>query len=222
MSENRGKSYEGRGGAALAEREPGERASKRDHHRSDVPSRPQESIPEAVLSVGKGAAETQRKIAGLTNRQLNLLFQVALGKSNAQIARESQLSEFTIKNGVSTLMRKLGVESRVELAALACLGHMPSEEELRDRWAILAETVVAIGPERENGEQPPDEGCAHHWVIDSPDGPTSKGVCKLCGSISEFNNSVPQMQWKEAKSEVSWFGRRQNRVRSEPSAVSEY
>jgi len=30
---------------------------------------------------------------------------------------------------------------------------------------------------------------AHHWVIDSPDGPTSLGVCKHCGREKEFNNS---------------------------------
>ena len=31
--------------------------------------------------------------------------------------------------------------------------------------------------------------CAHHWVIDTPAGPLSKGRCKLCGQDREFRNS---------------------------------
>ena len=23
--------------------------------------------------------------------------------------------------------------------------------------------------------------CAHHWIIETPDGPISKGQCQLCG-----------------------------------------
>ena len=30
--------------------------------------------------------------------------------------------------------------------------------------------------------------CRHHWVIESPAGPTSKGVCRLCGAQGEFKN----------------------------------
>lgn len=30
--------------------------------------------------------------------------------------------------------------------------------------------------------------CVHHWVIDSPAGETSLGVCKHCGSSREFKN----------------------------------
>ena len=31
--------------------------------------------------------------------------------------------------------------------------------------------------------------CRHYWVIESASGPTSKGVCKFCGEIREFQNS---------------------------------
>jgi hypothetical protein len=31
--------------------------------------------------------------------------------------------------------------------------------------------------------------CGHYWRIDSANGPTSKGICKLCGLEREFNNS---------------------------------
>lgn len=33
--------------------------------------------------------------------------------------------------------------------------------------------------------------CHHYWVIESPNGPTSKGVCKFCGAKKEFLNSMP-------------------------------
>jgi len=33
-----------------------------------------------------------------------------------------------------------------------------------------------------------DEECIHHWIIDPPDGPVSKGVCKICGAEEEFDN----------------------------------
>ena len=30
--------------------------------------------------------------------------------------------------------------------------------------------------------------CVHHWIIESPDGPTSFGICKHCGVVKEFSN----------------------------------
>jgi hypothetical protein len=30
--------------------------------------------------------------------------------------------------------------------------------------------------------------CAHHWLIEPAKGPTSVGVCKLCGEVREFSN----------------------------------
>jgi hypothetical protein len=30
--------------------------------------------------------------------------------------------------------------------------------------------------------------CAHYWIIDSPNGRTSTGVCKFCGTVNEFSN----------------------------------
>jgi len=39
-------------------------------------------------------------------------------------------------------------------------------------------------------------GCAHYWIIESPQGPISKGVCKYCGAVSEFSNYVPYPSWE--------------------------
>jgi hypothetical protein len=39
-------------------------------------------------------------------------------------------------------------------------------------------------------------GCTHYWMIESPQGPISKGVCKYCGAVSEFMNYVPYPSWE--------------------------
>ena len=36
-----------------------------------------------------------------------------------------------------------------------------------------------------------EDECQHHWVIEVADGPTSRGVCKICGAKKEFINSMP-------------------------------
>ncbi len=30
--------------------------------------------------------------------------------------------------------------------------------------------------------------CVHFWIIESPDGRTSRGICKYCGTINDFSN----------------------------------
>ena len=37
--------------------------------------------------------------------------------------------------------------------------------------------------------------CGHHWLIDSPNGPTSHAVCKICGEHKEFRNSIAESRW---------------------------
>ena len=34
-----------------------------------------------------------------------------------------------------------------------------------------------------------DTECIHHWIVESPNGPISEGVCKKCDQIKQFNNS---------------------------------
>ena len=33
----------------------------------------------------------------------------------------------------------------------------------------------------------------HYWVINTAEGPISKGVCKLCGAEKEFLNAMPEL-----------------------------
>lgn len=42
--------------------------------------------------------------------------------------------------------------------------------------------------------------CSHYWVIESPNGPTSRGVCKYCGAEEEFGNYTPRSSWYEDRS----------------------
>ena len=37
------------------------------------------------------------------------------------------------------------------------------------------------------------KACAHHWVIESPEKATSKGVCKLCGQVKIFENIIEEL-----------------------------
>jgi hypothetical protein len=39
--------------------------------------------------------------------------------------------------------------------------------------------------------------CRHHWLIESPHGPMSTGICKLCRARREFRNSAGDRLWKE-------------------------
>ena len=42
--------------------------------------------------------------------------------------------------------------------------------------------------------------CQHTWIIDSPNGPTSRGECKDCGEKQEFRNSIPISGWDRESS----------------------
>ncbi|PWC81736.1 LuxR family transcriptional regulator [Azospirillum sp. TSH100] len=58
-------------------------------------------------------------LAALTEREQAILDLIAQGQSNRQIAATLFLAEGTVKNYVSRIMEKLGVQSRTELAVKA-------------------------------------------------------------------------------------------------------
>jgi hypothetical protein len=41
--------------------------------------------------------------------------------------------------------------------------------------------------------------CIHHWILETPSGPTSRGVCKLCGEEKDFPNSDTRSGWVTSK-----------------------
>jgi hypothetical protein len=58
-----------------------------------------------------------------------------------------------------------------------------------------ADVSATEGPAPMTEEVEMENECAHHWMIDSPNGPTSEGVCKLCGVHGEFRNSMQGSGW---------------------------
>lgn len=65
--------------------------------------------------VRQGPAEDKR-LASLTPQERRILDQIAQGKTNRQIGEELYLAEKTVKNYVSNLLSKLGMERRTEAA----------------------------------------------------------------------------------------------------------
>jgi DNA-binding NarL/FixJ family response regulator len=56
---------------------------------------------------------------GLTSREAEVLSLVAVGRTNREIGAELYVSEKTASVHVSNILRKLGVASRIEAAAVA-------------------------------------------------------------------------------------------------------
>lgn len=41
--------------------------------------------------------------------------------------------------------------------------------------------------------------CQHHWVIQAADGPTSPGLCRVCGETRDFKNYVETATWGDTR-----------------------
>ncbi len=75
---------------------------------------------------------------------------------------------------ISTAAARMGITPKAVRNRL-CRGTLDGTKQ-DGRW------YVALGP------------CAHHLMIETSYGPTSKGVCRLCGEKREFYNS-PEASW---------------------------
>ena len=51
-------------------------------------------------------------------------------------------------------------------------------------------------------QAPENEECGLYWVIESATGPTSQGVCKLCGAVRSFRNSLPEPSYMKRNTRV--------------------
>ena len=65
------------------------------------------------------APDPTGKLSALTPRELEVLGQVARGRSNAEIAADMFLSEATVKTHVSRILSKLDLRDRVQAVVLA-------------------------------------------------------------------------------------------------------
>ncbi len=79
------------------------------------------SVTRRVLARMRESEKKQQAGAfrDLSERELQVLALVAQGKSNPQIAAQISLSEKTVRNHVSAILAKLGLENRVEAATFA-------------------------------------------------------------------------------------------------------
>jgi hypothetical protein len=50
--------------------------------------------------------------------------------------------------------------------------------------------------------------CRHHWIIETPHGATSRGLCKRCGAQKRFPNAPEPAVWGPAASMGRWANRR--------------
>ena len=55
----------------------------------------------------------------LTNRELDVLALLVEGQTNAEIALKLSISKFTVKNHVSNILTRLGVDSRVKAVQIS-------------------------------------------------------------------------------------------------------
>jgi len=76
---------------------------------------PAELLRQASLQQGS-PQQLQDTLRALTRKQLLVLEQLAQGRSNKQIGEVLNLSESTIKTHVSEILRRLGVDNRVQAA----------------------------------------------------------------------------------------------------------
>lgn len=79
-------------------------------------------------AVGKQRPSSSQKInrvgemTGFTEREIEVLELLLQGRTNKQIAASLGISDFTVRDHVSSLLRKSGASTRTELAFFAALG----------------------------------------------------------------------------------------------------
>ncbi len=75
--------------------------------------------PALARALGRPKKNEKASLANLTAREREILKLIARGKSNKMIARELDITEGTIKVHVRSMLKKLGLRSRVEAAVWA-------------------------------------------------------------------------------------------------------
>ncbi|MFE9120421.1 response regulator [Streptomyces sp. NPDC007172] len=76
----------------------------------------------------KAAPNEDPRLAGLSDREREILALIGEGMTNRQIGQRLYLSEKTVKNHISRLLAKLGVERRIQAAVLATQFNQAADE----------------------------------------------------------------------------------------------
>ncbi|MFO8009882.1 MAG: hypothetical protein R6U89_03620 [Dehalococcoidia bacterium] len=71
---------------------------------------------------------------------------------------------------------------------------------------------------KRSGEAEALAECVHHWLIEPPEGPVSKGVCLKCGEVKEFNNYLPFSSWEKEPAAYSGWNLDFSHMTADPDA----
>ena len=88
-------------------------------------------LTERVLDRIRQGPQEDKRLATLTAQERRILDQIAQGRTNRQIGEELFLAEKTVKNYVSNLLAKLGMQRRTEAAVFAA--RLPERARYPDR-----------------------------------------------------------------------------------------
>ena len=81
------------------------------------------AVTARVLERLRNGPEQDPRLKGLTDQERRILDHIAEGKTNRQIGEEMFLAEKTVKNYVSSLLAKLGMQRRTQAAVFAATLH---------------------------------------------------------------------------------------------------
>ena len=81
------------------------------------------TVTERVMIRLRQGPPQDPRLAGLTEQEKRILDHIAQGMTNRQIAEDMYLAEKTVKNYVSSLLAKLGMQRRTQAAVFATKLH---------------------------------------------------------------------------------------------------